>query len=128
MNSLDTTPRTQSRLVFLIAFLAVGIPYWVVPYKEASLPSGLYGFGLILVFAGAMWLRGRAGVSFGRSLLAAGSAVPAAVLARVIVEVVGDPTSHNLWPIELVIAAGLGYAVAAVGCVVGAVMVRLGGR
>ena len=38
-----------------------------------------------------------------------------AVLGRVAVETTRDPTSHNLWPIEIMIAGGIGLAAAAVG-------------
>src|SRR5688500_11230611 len=31
--------------------------------------------------------------------------VPVAVLARVVVDAAKDPTSHNLWPLEFIIAA-----------------------
>ncbi len=38
--------------------------------------------------------------------------IPAVVLSRVIFEGLSDPTSHNLWPFELIIAVIAGYAVA----------------
>lgn len=116
------------RLVFLVAFLSVGLPYWPIPYDQVNLPNALYGFGLIVVFLGAMLLRWRVGTPVRRSVLAAGSAVPAAVFARIVVEGIMDPTSHNLWPFEVVIAAGLGYGIAAAGGVAGAVLARLASR
>ena len=30
---------------FLVSFLAVGFPYWQIPYAKVSLPSTLYGPG-----------------------------------------------------------------------------------
>jgi hypothetical protein len=41
------------------------------------------------------------------------------VLGRVVVETFRDPTSHNLWPFEIIIAAVVGFAVACVGALLG---------
>lgn len=38
-----------------------------------------------------------------------------AVLGRVVVEAARDPTSHNLWPVEVVIAGGIGLVAALIG-------------
>jgi hypothetical protein len=60
----------------------------------------------------------------GALLLARGVLVPAisvasgfvlAVLVRVAVETMRDPTSHNLWPFEVVIAGGIGLVGGLVG-------------
>ena len=48
-----------------------------------------------------------------------------AVLARVAVETAEDPTSHNLWPFEVVIAGGIGFAGALAGVVFARVLQRL---
>lgn len=34
---------------FVISFFAVGFPYWQIPYAKVSLPSTLYGMGLVVV-------------------------------------------------------------------------------
>jgi urea transporter len=104
---------------FLLAFLVVGLPYWRVPYAQVSLPTTLYGYGLVCVGAAALVCR-----AFGRTPLwwtigIVGASVPAAVTARVIVEVAMDPTDHNLWPFELVIAGWMGVAASGVGSLLG---------
>jgi uncharacterized membrane protein YfcA len=38
-----------------------------------------------------------------------------AVIGRVEIETARDPTSHNLWPLEVIIAGGIGLAAASVG-------------
>jgi hypothetical protein len=48
-----------------------------------------------------------------------GASTPCAVMARVIYDTSADPTSHNLWPFEIVIAIGLGFVASLVGAVVG---------
>ena len=59
-------------------------------------------------------------------LLIPAASVPAAVLARVAVETTLDPTSHNLWPFELVIAGFVGGFCAGLGMLGGLVVGRLG--
>jgi hypothetical protein len=104
---------------FAVGLLAVGLPYWRTPYAQVSLPSTLYGPGLIAVALAAATARGVARLGLRAAVLAAGAAVPAAVLARVAVDTAADPTSHNLWPFELIIAAALGASCAAAGALVG---------
>jgi len=107
---------------FTLAFFTVGVPYWMIPYGKVNLPDALYGPGLVVVLAAAVVARGYSGTSFTRSVLVMGSAVPAAVMTRVIVEVAQRPTSHNLWPFELVIAMLVGAAAAAAAAVAGALL------
>ena len=102
-------------VAFMSAFLAVGVPYWQIPYAQVSLPGTLVGWSLVIVAAVAAVMRLGCRASFVRALFGAGLAVPAAVMARVIVEASQDPTSHNLWPFEVVIAGLLGMGVALLG-------------
>jgi hypothetical protein len=46
------------------------------------------------------------------------------VIARVIVETSQDPTSHNLWPLELIIASAVGLAVSLVGSLAGGLLAK----
>jgi hypothetical protein len=53
------------------------------------------------------------------------SSVIAVVVARVVVEGVQDPTSHNLWPFEVIIALMVGFACAFGGAVAGRLIAGL---
>lgn len=112
-------------LAAVASFLAVGIPYWSVPYGSLNLPSGLLTPGLALVAASPLLLRLFRVASFWRATLMIGGSVGAVVMVRVLVDVVRDATSHNLWPIELVIALAVGLGCAFAGAVVGTLMARL---
>ncbi len=104
---------------FLASLLAVGLPYWRIPYRELSLPSDIWGYPLLLVagLAGLAIIVSAGG--FWRTTLVVSASVPAAVMARVVYDVVSDSTSHNLWPIELVLAAGPGFIAAFAGASIG---------
>lgn len=102
-------------IAFLIAFIGVGFRYWQIPYPQVSLPDSLYGPGLIAVGVIALMARAFGLARFWKVWLLIASSVPLAVLARVIVESSRDPASHNLWPLELGIAAALGLACALLG-------------
>lgn len=106
-------------IAFVVNFFAVGIPYWLIPYNKISLPDGLVHWGLTLVGISAWYFCASKVRSFWRAVRIAGSAVPAAVLARVIVDGVQDPTSHNLWPLEISIALVVGFLCALLGAAVG---------
>jgi len=109
-------------LVFLAGFLVVGVPYWRIPYNKATSASIMVGAILIGVIA----LIARIVVSgrLSRIVLAGAGAVPAAVMARVVVDTMRDPTSHNLWPFEAVIALVVGLAGAVPGALVGSAIRR----
>jgi cytochrome c oxidase assembly factor CtaG len=78
--------------------------------------------GLLVVGVAAMILRSLGMVRFWRGAFIMGLAVPAAVMVRVIVEVARDSTSHNLWPLEIVIAWVVGSACALAGVMLGSVL------
>lgn len=93
---------------FVAALLLIGVPYWNVPYARANLPDSLLGAGFFALAALAVLLA-LAGVARLRVLLTTMALCPAAVVAlRVVAEGMADPTSHNLWPFEIVIALVLG--------------------
>lgn len=105
-----------------MAFLCVGIPYWLIPYREVALPHALPAPGLVVVGLAALMLVVLRTLPFWRATWLAAAAVPAAVFARVVFDGVRDPTSHNLWPLELIIVTPLGFACALAGAVVGALL------
>lgn len=110
---------------FLASFFAVGISYWSIPYSAVSLPDTLVDFGIIVVILASGSVRAWAAVPAWKTTLLIAASVPAAVIARVIVEATADPTSHNLWPIEVVIAAMVGFAAALAGALAGSLIAWL---
>jgi hypothetical protein len=98
-------------LAFAVVVLAAGIPYWRVPYDElnrghfAVLPGALLlGFvTLVLVLAEVTPVK--------RIALTMLLCVPVIACVSVAKDTAADPTSHNLWPFELVLAAISGAVV-----------------
>lgn len=117
-----TSSRKAPSLPFVACLLAFGVPYWLAPYDRLESVMG-YAFVLVgLVAAAAVgWGARRLGRMVGT---AAGAAALAAAL-RVIVDVARDPTSHNLWPLELGYVAIASALAALVGGAIGAVARRL---
>jgi hypothetical protein len=107
-----------------LEFLVSGIPWWLAPYNRFSFstPTGILG---TLAFLGiAAWASGWTRLGLSKATLAAGAAVPCAVMARVIVDTLRDPTSHNLWPLEVVMMAVLGFGAAFAGALAGRLLRR----
>jgi len=115
-------------VAFVLSFLAVGIPYWLIPYNKLNLPSALIGPGLLVVVFAALLIRSYRAASFWRVVGIVGATVPAAVFARVIVDGLKDPTSHNLWPFEVIIALLMGFLCALAGAVAGSLVSTLVAR
>jgi hypothetical protein len=104
---------------FAAGFLAVGVPYWLLPYGKVDLPNPLLGAGLLVVIVAAALTRFYSGRPFLQVAAVMGSVFPAVVMVRVAVEVSRDPTSHNLWPFEVVIAMFVGGVAALPGTMLG---------
>ncbi|WP_411358222.1 hypothetical protein [Pseudidiomarina salilacus] len=111
---------------FSVGFLLVGIPFWLEPYETVTVPNSFFGWGVLVVFLAAAFLRALAHFSFLHSWLIAGAIIPAVTMARTLVEVVIDPTSNNLWPLVLILAAGTGAIVAIAGAGIASLFVRRG--
>lgn len=121
---MNPSRRFAPALVFIGTMLAVGVPYGLVPLQQSSLPRDVWGPGLLV---GA--LLAAAACAFARTRpwaagLAVAAAVPAAVMARVVHDTLRDPTTHNLWPFELVLAAGPGILAGLGGALAGTVLAR----
>ena len=115
-------------IAFAIALIGVGFPYWQVPYEQVNLPDALYGPGLAAVFVVALMVRAFGVAKFWVAWLVIAAAAPVAVVLRVAAETSVDPTSHNLWPLEILIAAGLGLCLALGGALLGSLFLLRSSR
>jgi len=113
---------------FTVAFLTVGVPYWLTPYNQLNLPDAVVGAGLLGVIAAAALARAYSRRPFWRVVVFMGCTVPAVVMVRVLVDGLRDSTSHNLWPFEVVIAACVGAITALAGTLLGSVVLLLSRR
>ena len=93
---------------FTAGFFTVGVPYWLIPYNKVNLPDALLAIGLLVVITAAALTRVFSGRRFWHVVAIMGSTVPAVVIARVVVDGLRDPTSHNLFRFEVVIAVFVG--------------------
>lgn len=96
--------------------LACGLLLWPIPYREVSLPGNPTPSRLLLAGALAGLLAGyliRPGLR--TPILAVAAGYVAAVLIRIGVETSHDPTSHNLWPFEVVIVGLFGLVAGGIG-------------
>lgn len=106
---------------FAVAVIGVGAIYWRVPYSRADVTSiGAWGAAIVATLTAGAIIAGRC--RFWPSVLAMGGVVPVVVGVRVVVEGLRDPTSHNLWPFEMVFAAVVGLALALAGGAIGSLV------
>jgi hypothetical protein len=92
---------------FVLCFLAGGAIWWRGSYQDYL--NGGFRWGTIPVLASvALFLSWVIGVGIVTSAVAVGSAFPAVILGRIVLDGMEDPTSHNLWPFEVAMAVGFG--------------------
>ena len=106
-------------LAVVVGVLAAGLQDWVLPYDKADLPAALLGPGLVAVAVIAALLVLLRLASAWQSVLVMSACPMGAIALRVLVETSRDPTSHNLWPFELVIGFLAGIAVVLPGMLLG---------
>jgi hypothetical protein len=125
--SLERAVPRQSWLLFAFVanFLVVGLPYWLIPYNKVNLPSALMEWRLLLVGFSALLVCACKVTTFWKATCILAASVPAVVLARVIIDAVKDPTSHNLWPLELVIALLVGVLCTLPGSIAGSLVAKV---
>lgn len=110
----------------IASFLAIGLPYWQIPYSDVEVPTSLMTPALIVVALAAAIARAMGPSHFIVCVLAIGTTIPAVVMVRVVIDTAVDPTSHNLWPFEVVLSGFVGAFVAAAGTVLGSIPKWLG--
>jgi uncharacterized membrane protein YfcA len=110
----------------LAGLLACGLPLWPIPYREVSMPGNPAASVWLLLGALAGLLAGHLLRERVRvPVLAVTAGFVLAVLGRVGVETSRDPTSHNLWPFEVIIAGSIGLAAAVIGVGIARVLQRV---
>jgi hypothetical protein len=110
---------------FAAGLLMTGIPYWLLPYNadyfaDFGVHLGFVGLGVVTAM---LAIGGIAGL--GRIFWVTLAAFPVAVMIRVVVDTMQDPTDHNLWPFELIFAAVVSLVAVVPGLLVGAIVRRL---
>lgn len=115
-------------MAFAIALVGVGFRYWQLASSQISLPDALYGPGLAAVFVVALMARAFGLAKFPVAWLLIAATVPAAVMARIAFDSATDPALHILWPLEIVIAAGVGLVVAVGGALLGSLLLLRSSR
>ena len=94
-------------LVAGICAAIFGSAYWTQSYHDLDIGSiGLQLF--LLACVPVIALRATRTTPYVMASLALPAGLVFAVIARIAVDVTSDPTSHNLWPIEIVIAGVVG--------------------
>ncbi len=127
--NLNAITLSRKRLVttFIISMLAVGAYWWPPSYSEIQIIPSWWVFAIIAVLVAAMFAVGDLKHSMMIGGATAGGAI-AAIVIRIVIDVVGDPTSHNLWPFELALAGIFIVPSALLGAAVGMVARRVFSR
>lgn len=106
-------------LAFLLGLLSVGIPFWMLPYSEVIVPNAFLGTGLMVVFMLAFLLRFGAMASFLQAANVMALTFPLALMLRVGVEMLQDPSRHSAWLLMLTVVLCMGYLTALAGAGLG---------
>lgn len=107
-----------------LATATIAVPYWLADADSVA-DDGIFGEALLVMAVIAI---GAAAVVLLRAapwfLAVVAMCVPApvAVLGRVLLDTAEDPTSHNLWPLEVVLAVMISALAALAGTTVAGIV------
>ena len=104
---------------FAAGFLLMGIPYWLLPYNNQESPYPGLIPGMIALAVVTAVLVGASPARLKNIFWTMMSAYPAATAIRIFVEVMQDPTDHNLWPFEILFAGVVSLVTVVPGLLVG---------
>jgi hypothetical protein len=111
----------------IVSTLVMGFFHWRIPYSEVDFVTLIAPWLIISTVLGVLFSHREIQIGLLRGAAVAVGG-PLAVVLRVIVEVVADPTSHNLWPFEIIIAGILTGPTALLGAFLGSLIRRRTGR
>lgn len=106
-------------LAFASVVLAAGIPYWRLSYEQVNRGDFHVVPGAILLGVLTMVLVLIAAAPVRRIAMTMFACVPVIDAVSIVQHTARDPTSHNLWPLELAFASIAGAAVVGPGLLLG---------
>lgn len=104
---------------FVIAFFAIGIPWWSMPYLQIEPTSPAIVPGEMLLVLLTAWAAAQPGASLRGVLALMGMVLPLVDIVSIIHDTAIDPTTHNLAPIEVVMMAVFGLMMVVPGLILG---------
>jgi lysylphosphatidylglycerol synthetase-like protein (DUF2156 family) len=115
--------RKRSWLIgaFALCFFAGGANWWRGSYVN-YLETGIHWETLVLMAGVSLFLSWIVGIGIVANAIAVAIALPAIVFTRVVLDCIDDPSSHNLWPFEVGLAACLGLIIAFLFAAVGTLL------
>jgi hypothetical protein len=112
-------------LSFLAGLLAAGWPVWTSNYKQDDLTGPGYLSALAILSLIGMLLIVANVATAPRVLALLGLCMPFAVLLRVVIDTATDATSHNFWPMELLLMSAVTAAALLPGLLIGVLIRRV---
>jgi hypothetical protein len=113
----ETRPETSpasglfpALIVAALTTVVISVPYWASSYASIR-DDGIFGsFVLVagILFLGTVVACAAAGRHSWVAMGTMFACVPIAVIGRVVIDTAADPTTHDLWPLEVVGAVFLG--------------------
>jgi hypothetical protein len=93
-------------LVAALTAAALAVPYWSSSYASVS-DDGIFAWFWLVelaLFLGTVFAGCLSHARLWTVMAVMLACVPVAVMGRVVMDTAADPTSHNLWPFEVVLS------------------------
>jgi hypothetical protein len=112
-------------LAFVVGVAAIALQVHLVPPLPPGESYVIMGPGLVVLGVLAAMLVTARIATVPRAVATMAACIPAVAIYHIVVEVSGDPTAHNLWPLELVFGLVVGLGPVLAGALLGVMLRRL---
>jgi hypothetical protein len=113
------------RSAFLAALVVIAVPLLLVDYNSKAQATIAWVFAPLVAGMAALAVRAAGNAGVVSIVFWMALAPMAAAGLRVLMDVLRDPTTHNLWPLELFFSGMLGGGAALAGVLLGTLARRL---
>ncbi|MFD2200395.1 hypothetical protein [Shivajiella indica] len=100
----------QMWLVLLSAFTVAALTHWTIPYGDLGwIENGLALRWILYSILISLIVHLRLNILSGKAAFLIASGFLTAVVLRIVFESLKNATSHNLWPLEMVLVFGITF-------------------
>jgi hypothetical protein len=109
--------------VYLLSVIICGSVYWPIKTIDLGTSNFYIGVWVLAMITLATLATSELGLNWKKIMISCSLTIASVIFIKAVVDIIFDPTSHNLLPFELVIGYMAGFALANFGFLIG-LMIR----
>ena len=108
--------------IYLFSVIICGSVYWPIKIKDLETTHFYMTIWMISIMAFAAIANVVMGLDWKKTIVSCGLTLPTVTFIKIVIDFFIDPTSHSLWPFEIIIVFITGFLQANLGFIIGLVI------